>query len=370
VQAAHTGADGLRVQFGQGAAWTPLDDNATVLRVKQPQRWQPDNPYLYDLTLEAQHGGQTVDRYTLPVGVRTVRVDGDALLLNDRPITLRGFGRHEDFPVVGRGELVPLMVKDHHLMEWIGANSFRTSHYPYSEEVLRLADRTGTLVIDETPIVGMFFHTEGLERRRELSHQYVTELIQRDKNHPSVIMWSLANEPHSNRDGHEPYFADLIAHARTLDNTRPITITSYIGVNERAFAYCDVVCMNRYNGWYTESGQIERGVAALEAELDAIYAAYPKPMLITEFGVDTVAGTHSHPPEMFTEEYQAAFLTAYTELFNRKPYIVGQHVWNMCDFKTTQGTIRVGGLNHKGVFTRDRRPKMAAHTLKQLWEDA
>lgn len=367
VHVDHENASALRIRL-DGGPWQSVDDNGDgLLELDSPRLWRPGRPQLYELTVEALDGSSVTDQYKLPVGVRTVRVEGDQLLLNDEPITLRGFGRHEDFPVVGRGEMPALIIKDHQLMQWVGANSFRTSHYPYSEEVMYLADRTGTLVIDETPIVGMHFRPEGMDTRRSLSHQYVRELIARDKNHPSVIMWSLANEPHSNREGHVEFFTELISLAHALDDTRPITITSYIGLEEEAFRHCDVVCMNRYNGWYTELGQIDKGVAVLEAELDALYEKFKKPIIMTEFGVDTLPGAHSVPSEMFTEEYQVEFLTAYINLFDRKPYIIGQHVWNMCDFKTTQEVRRVMGMNFKGVFTRDRRPKAAAHALRRLW---
>ncbi len=138
-----------------------------------------------------------IDRYTLDIGIRTIEVDGDRLLLNGPPIKLLGFGRHEDFPVVGKGLLPALIVKDYGLMRWIGANSFRTTHYPYSEQMMQLADQLGVLVIDETPAVGLFFTEPGLEQRNELCKQYIRDLIDRDKNHPSVIMWSIANEPHT-----------------------------------------------------------------------------------------------------------------------------------------------------------------------------
>ncbi|MHA2130179.1 MAG: glycoside hydrolase family 2 TIM barrel-domain containing protein, partial [Promethearchaeota archaeon] len=99
-----------------------------------------------------------------------------------------------------------------------------------------------------------------------------------------------------------------------------------------------------------------------------VYQKYKKPIILTEFGADTIPGWHAQPPEMFSEEYQVEFLTKYIELLRSKPYIVGEHVWNLCDFKTSQGIRRMGGINYKGVFTRDRRPKMAAHKLKELWK--
>ena len=121
-------------------------------------------------------------------------------------------------------------------------------------------------------------------------------------------------------------------------------------------------------GWYSQPGQLEEACRLLSAELDALHARYPKPLLLTEFGADTIAGWHAQPPEMFSEEYQAELLARYIEVLNSKPFVVGQHVWNLCDFKTGQAAHRMGGMNFKGVFTRDRRPKLAAHRLRELWD--
>ncbi|GAB4513699.1 MAG: beta-glucuronidase [Anaerolineae bacterium] len=338
-----------------------------VLSVPNARLWEPGSPYLYELTVELVRGGQVLDRYRLPVGIRTIAVEGDTLLLNGKPIYLTGFGRHEDFPVVGRGLLPALIVKDYALLKWIGANSFRTSHYPYSEQMMDLADRLGFLVIDETPAVGLFFKEDGLERRLALCRQYTQELIARDKNHPSVIMWSLANEPHSRRPGAKAFFRELYDLAKSLDPTRPVTVVSMVGLAEEAFEFCDVVCLNRYYGWYTESGQLDEGCQRLSKELDALHERYPKPLILTEFGADTIPGWHAQPPEMFSEEYQAEMLARYIEVLRSKPYVVGEHVWNMCDFKTAQAVHRMGAMNYKGVFTRDRRPKLAAHRLRQIW---
>ena len=337
------------------------------LAVPQAALWSPGAPNLYALRVEMRQASTVLDAYTLPVGIRTVAVDGNQLLLNGRPIYLRGFGRHEDFPVVGRGLLPPVIVKDYALLQWIGANSFRTSHYPYSEQMLALADRLGFLVIAETPAVGLYFREDGLERRRQLCLQYVRELVTRDKNHPSVIMWSVANEPHSKPPHAKPFFQQLCETARALDPTRPITLASFLGQAEEAFEFCDVLCLNRYNGWYTQSGNIVEGLRRLSDDLDVIHQKYAKPLILTEFGADAISGFHAQPPEMFSEEYQAELITRYIEVLRQKPYVIGEQVWNMCDFKTSQGVGRVGALNHKGVFTRDRRPKLAAHRLRELW---
>ncbi|MCB8924713.1 MAG: beta-glucuronidase [Ardenticatenaceae bacterium] len=373
VQAKLTQAVATTVRFSVGGtsvqAETPVEGDTAECSfiITDAILWSPETPHLYDLTVEVVQDGAVTDRYTLPIGIREIKVEGDALLLNGRPIYLTGFGRHIDFPVTGRGFVPAVIVKDYALMKWIGANSFRTTHYPYSEEMMRLADRLGFLVIDETPAVGLFFAKKGLKRRLQLCRQYVEELISRDKNHPSVIMWSIANEPHSSPATAVPFLRNLYDLCKELDPMRPVTLTTYRGVDEESFAFCDVMSLNRYAGWYSESGRLDEGVASLTDEIDAMYAKFKKPLILSEFGADTVAGHHAHPPEMFSEEYQAAILEQYIDVLRRKPFVVGEHVWNMCDFKTSQGVLRVGAMNLKGVFTRDRRPKLAAHRLRALW---
>jgi beta-glucuronidase len=340
------------------------------IRVPGALLWSCESPTLYQLNVELLRDGVAFDSYALPVGIRTIEVHGDRLLLNGVSILLKGFGRHEDFPVTGRGLVPAVIIRDFDAMRWTGANSFRTTHYPYSEEMMELADRLGFLVIDETPAVGLFFAEEGLERRRELCAANVKDLIERDRNHPSVIAWSLANEPHSRRPAAEPFFRGLIDLARSLDPSRPVTVVSHVGVDEEAFSSCDLLCLNRYFGWYTEGGRIQEGCAKLSRELDALHEKFGKPVVLTEFGADAVSGWHAEPAEMFSEEYQAELLERYIEVLRSKPWVVGQHVWNLCDFKTGQAVHRVGAMNLKGVFTRDRRPKLAAHVLRRLWGGA
>ncbi len=360
IRAALTAPDGQTAAHGEGPA--PL-----TLTIPEAQKWSPQSPFLYDLQVDLLVGGAIQDSYTLNVGIRTIAIEGNQLLLNGEPIYLKGFGRHEDFPITGRGLLRPLIVKDYALMQWMGANSFRTSHYPYSEQMMALADRLGFLVIDETPAVGLFFNNDGYGKRLSLCRQYTQEMIQRDKNHPSVIAWSLANEPHSARESAKPFFRELYDLAKALDATRPVTVVSCMGVLEESFTFLDFLCLNRYFGWYTECGEIEKGAEFLSAELDLLYETYQKPLVLTEFGADALPGHHAQPPEMFSEEYQADFISRYIDVLRSKPYVIGEHVWNMCDFKTAQAVTRMGGLNHKGVFTRDRRPKLAAHRLRDIW---
>src|SRR5215475_2794764 len=254
------------------------------IRVGKARLWSPDDPFLYPLSITLGNGDSVRDAYTLDVGIRTVEVRGDRLLLNGRPIQLRGFGRHEDFPVHGRGLDLPVLVRDHALLKWIGANSYRTSHYPYSDEAMQLADREGFLVIDEIPAVGLLFDdgAAAAEERLATCKQQIAELVARDKNHPCVIMWSLANEPKPNApaDGSNRrplFFTELFDHARTLDRTRPMILVAEQRFDRAWLALTDVVAVNRYHGWYFLPGQIAKGIEQLARELDELHAATGKP---------------------------------------------------------------------------------------------
>ena len=131
-----------------------------------------------------------------------------------------------------------------------------------------------------------------------------------------------------------------------------------------------MLCIHRYTGWYWLSGQLDLAREDLARDLDELHDRFQKPIAITEFGADTLAGLHGDPPEMWTEEYQVEMLRHYLDVTGERPYVAGLHVWNFADFKTGQSIIRAAGMNHKGVFTRDRRPKMAAHFLRERWTKA
>jgi beta-glucuronidase len=252
-------------------------------------------------------------------------------------------------------------------MQWLGANSFRTSHYPYAEEYLMLADRLGFLVIDEMPTVGLNYRRykdDVLEKCEGI----LEDLIERDTNHPSVIMWSIANEPDGFTESAGEFFGKLADCARQLDPTRPVTLATMHMPVDYTFAVVDVIAVNRYYGWYMMPGKIEAAAEKLSDELDAIHAEHKKPIILSEFGADAMEGLHSDPPEIFTEEYQAELLKAYIKVVRSKDFTIGEHIWNLADFKTPQQYTRTV-FNRKGIFTRDRRPKLAAHEIRRLWQE-
>jgi beta-glucuronidase len=356
------------------------------LKLARATPWQPGKAYLYSLEIEHTSNGET-DHYALPVGIRTIKIEGTKFLINGEPFYFRGFGKHEDSAIRGKAHDDALMVHDYALMDWLGANSYRTAHYPYAEEMLDYADRHGIVVIDETAAVGLNMMLGGLlsgvtnlpaeqyaqgcidSRTQGVHMQAIRELIARDKNHPCVVMWSIANEPDLKPKGSREYFAPLLAEAKRLDSTRPVTSVNIMfnGVDDDSIADLeDVICLNRYWGWYTDNGDLLAAEHVLDAELTAWAKRHKKPIIITEYGADTMPGLHSVTGEMWTEEFQTDFLDMYHRVFDRHPAVVGEHVWNFADFATSQGVMRVGG-NRKGVFTRDRTPKAAAHQLRARW---
>jgi beta-glucuronidase len=370
-------ADGVEVASSTGASST--------LTVPNVHRWAPGDGYLYDLEVQLVGGdGELLDSYHQSVGVRTVAVDGTRFLINGEPFHFKGFGKHEDIPVIGKGHNDAFLVHDFELLKWVGANSFRTSHYPYAEAVLDYADRQGIVVIDETAAVGLnvnlsvedpdargstTFSPERVnDQTREAHVQAIRELVARDKNHPSVVLWSIANEPESDTEGAERYFEPLFPLTRELDPTRPVGFANLLTAPYgkcRVSQFGDVVMLNRYYGWYVDTGDLEAAETAWENELRG-WAKEGKPIIITEYGADTYPGLHSLLPEPWSEEYQVAFLEMNHRVFDRFDAVVGEQVWNFADFATISGIARVGG-NKKGVFTRDRQPKAAAHTLRRRW---
>lgn len=344
--------------------------------IKNVKLWRPLNAYLY--TAKITFGD---DSYELPFGVRTVEVKGTQFLINGEPFYFKGFGKHEDSNFHGRGIDEVLNVKDLAIMKWMGANSFRTSHYPYSEEMMRLCDREGIVVIDETPAVGVnmnFGATRGpvpidtfkTIRVHEHHADVIAEMIARDKNHACVVMWSIANESDTDTfpDSSYEYYKPLYDLAHECDpQNRPVTIVGLQNnyKKDKTIPMTDVICLNRYYGWYIYGGDLNAAKQALSIELD-YWKTIGKPVMFTEYGADTVAGLHLTTPTMFTEEYQVNFLKTNHEVFDRNDFFIGEQVWNFADFATIQGTGRVDG-NKKGIFTRDRKPKLAAHYLRNRW---
>ncbi|KYM76075.1 Beta-glucuronidase [Atta colombica] len=339
-----------------------------LARLWWPRGMNPKPGYLYTLEIRLSVANLTKpDVYRLPIGIRTLTWTNTSLLLNNRPVYMRGFGRHEDSAIRGRGFDLVTAVRDHELLQWVGANAYRTSHYPYSDEVLDLADRLGFLIIGECPSVDTENYSSLLLMRHKDS---LSELIRRDKNRPSVIMWSLANEPRTQLPQAEEYFMQIAHHTKAIDPTRPVTIALARGVQEdKAGQFLDVISFNRYNAWYSNAGRLDMIVDRVQGEAEAWHRKYNKPVLMSEYGADTMPGLHELPEYVWSEEYQKKLFSKHFEAFDRlrhQGFFIGEFIWNFADFRTAQTYTRVGG-NKKGIFTRDRQPKMAAHHIRKRY---
>lgn len=358
---------------------------AGEIKVPNVKLWQPGNAYLYKFQINLTADGKQIDEYSLNIGVRTVEVEGQQFLINGEPFYFTGFGMHEDHVVLGKGHSNQFLVNDFELLKWVGANSFRTSHYPYAEEVMDYADRHGFVIIDETAAVGLNMSmaggvfggtvrpTFGSETCNDATQaellKSVRELIQRDKNHPSVVMWSITNEADTIPEESYSFFKPAFELTHELDPTRPNT---YINVMFATIDKCkvaplaDVICLNRYWGWYVDHYDLESAEKHLDAEMSLWETQYNKPIVITEYGADTLVGGHSVHKLPWSEEYQYDFLEMHHRIFDKHPAIVGEQIWNFADFQTKPGIFRVLG-NKKGVFSRDRQPKAAAHLVRSRW---
>lgn len=346
---------------------TVAESRENNFRIENPILWDTENPYLYTLCVETE-----CDKYEEKFGIRKVEATEDQLLLNGKPLYLKGFGMHEDSFVLGKGNSSAINIRNFELLKWIGANSIRTSHYPYSEEIMSLADEYGIMVIDEVPAVGMgwwnptFSEDRANDETKELHKKLLTQLVARDKNHPSVIMYSVANEAATHEERSRPYFADVIDCARSLTEL-PITIIEFTKADDSIVGdLVDVIGINRYYAWYEEHGDLSTIQDKMVTELGKWRAKCHKPIFVAEFGADTIEGLHALPSESFSEEFQMEHLSENCKAFDKCEGFIGEHVWNFADFKTKQGLTRIRG-NRKGVFTKDRQPKLAAHFLRERW---
>ena len=357
-------ADGNAVASAEGAEGT--------ITIPEVHLWEPrpGTPYLYTL-----HVTCGADVYDQTFGVRSIEVKGTQVLLNGKPLYFKGFCKHEDFTAHGRGFDLVLNVKDVNLIHWANANAVRTSHYPYAEEFYDLCDREGILVMDETPAVGIGGGAAVNPYKEyplaEHHRQVLAEMIHRDKNHPCVVLWSLGNEPdteHFPQSAYD-YWRPLYEQAHAQDpQDRPVTMVCCQNdyTKDITTRTMDVVCINRYYGWYNLSGDLDNAAYAFKKELD-FWETIDKPLILSEYGADTVAGMHGFAPEMFTEEFQVEYYRTINGCLDERRFVVGEWPWNFADFSTQQGPMRVGSCNRKGLFTRERTPKLAAHYFRDRW---
>ena len=362
-----------------------------TLHIDNVKLWNVHAAYLYNFVIRITDGETVVDEYAERIGIRTFEIKDGNFLLNGKPVYLRGFGKHEDADLRGRGLDLATVKRDYELMKWIGANCFRTSHYPYAEELYQMADEEGFLIIDEVPAVGFmestvnflaanqgngkkvgWFEKETTPQLLENHKAALIDMINRDKNHASVIAWSILNEPQCTSEGTEAYFKTLFDLAHEIDpQKRPRTYAidmMSLPHNSKGQQFADFISLNRYYGWYVMGGMsIVDAEAAFRKEMDGWrMALHGRPMIFTEYGADTMPSEHKLPSVMWSQEYQNEYLDMNHAVFDSYEFVKGELVWNFADFQTTEGIMRVNG-NKKGIFTRQRQPKDAAFHFRARW---
>jgi len=330
----------------------------------QPELWSPASPRLYDV--ELSFGGNTVrDR----VGFRTIKVAETEILLNGEPVFLRGVCLHEEAPGGGRAW------SEAHartLLGWareLGANFVRLAHYPHNEAMIRVADELGLLVWSEIPVYWTIdFDDPAVYAKAEAQ---LSEMITRDHNRSSVILWSVANET-PGRPARTAFLTALANHARALDPSRLVTAAldtqRDVGgakvIDDPLAHVVDVIGVNNYCSWYgPEHPDDCRGVEWR--------SPYGKPMIMSEFGAGALQGRHGPADHRWTEEYQAAVYDANLEMIENIDFLRGVTPWILKDFRSPRRHLPgIQDLwNRKGLLSETGEKKAAWHVLQDWYRD-
>jgi beta-glucuronidase len=330
--------------------------------------WSPENPRLYHVVISGE-GDSVAD----DIGFRTLETRGTQILLNGKPIFLRGICMHEEAPF--RGGRAFSEEDDRTLLTWakvLGANFVRLAHYPYNEDMARLADRMGLVVWEEVPVYWdiAWLNPATLDNAKS----QLNEIISRDQNRAAIFFWSLSNETPI-QPGRTEFLKALAAYARQLDSTRLITSAlnhtensasegrNLRNLNDPVGEALDVLGLNQYLGWY--EGRPE------DADRTNWQVAYQKPLIVSEFGADAVYGMHGDSETRFTEEYQANLFVHQLAMVQRMPGIAGLAPWVLMDFRSPRRPLPAiqDFYNRKGLISDRGQRKQAFYVLQKVYRE-
>ena len=348
----HTDADGR----------TPFTVSANNLAL-----WSPDSPKLYKVTIATGTGDQR-DTLTDDIGFRDIRVDGTHILLNGKPIFLQGANLHAEAPIRGgrvdNDQDVAILFS---YLKDLNANFVRLAHYPHDERMERAADRDGIMIWSEIPL----WQHISFDKPEVYAKAVVMlkEMIRRDRNKASVILWSVSNETPNNPTRTE-FLTNLANEARTLDPTRPITSALNTAHIEGTTATLpdplanalDVVGLNQYVGWYTGTPE----------DADKIQWILPqKPVIASEFGAEAKQGNHGAVDQRWTEEQQVFVLQHEFTMLSHIPQLRGTTPWILMDFRSPTRNIPKlqDGYNRKGLISEDGRKKQAFELFQKAYKE-
>ncbi|MFN3129862.1 glycoside hydrolase family 2 protein [Roseibium sp.] len=332
--------------------------NGKIEFAANPQLWSPDTPVLYDA--EVVYGGDKIrDR----VGFRQIERRGTDIVLNGEPLFLRGISVHEDDAALGKvTNEADLRARFDHARE-LGCNYLRLAHYPHHELAAQLADELGFLLWEEIPVYWAI-DFENPTTYRDAENQ-LSELIKRDRNRASVVIWSVGNE-NPDTDARLDFMKNLAETAKRLDPTRLTSAACLVNharnrIEDRLAQHIDVIGLNEYYGWYEEDFE---DLAAIGENSDP-----DRPVVISETGADGVVGDKGPKIGLFSEDYMAEVYTKQIATLRRLAYVKGMSPWILYDFRVERRqNIFQNGYNHKGLIAADKKTKKKAfHILAEYY---
>ncbi|QDG74904.1 glycoside hydrolase family 2 protein [Labrenzia sp. PHM005] len=323
-----------------------------------PDLWCPETPVLYDVTVTYGED-QVSDR----VGFRQIERRGTDIVLNGEPLFLRGISVHEDDAVLGKvTSEADLHRRFDHARE-LGCNYLRLAHYPHHELAAQLADELGFLLWEEIPVYWAI-DFENPATYRDAENQ-LCELIKRDRNRASVVIWSVGNE-NPDTDARLEFMKGLADTAKRLDPTRLTSAACLVNhaqnrIEDRLAAHIDVIGLNEYYGWYEEDFE---DLAAIGENSDP-----DRPVVISETGADGVIGEKGPTKGLFSEDYMAEVYTKQIATLRQLAYVKGMSPWILYDFRVERRqNIFQNGYNHKGLIAADKKTKKKAfHILADYY---
>ena len=343
---------------------TDKNGMASFLEKGNPELWYPNKPKLYRVELEFDQEF-IVDE----IGFRTIEVSGENILLNGESIFLKGISIHEEAPDrEGRAWTEEDARKTLSWAKELGCNFVRLAHYPHNEKMLRMADKMGLLVWAEIPVYWTVqFENEQVYNNAE---NQLSEMINRDKNRASVVLWSVANETPNNKTRFK-FLERLVNRVRELDSSRLVTaaMDTQTGKNklksvDDPFAkIVDVIGVNQYCGWYSDKPE---SCAGIRWE-----SPYKKPVIISEFGAGALYGNHAQKNARWTEEYQAEVYKQNLRMIENMSFVRGISPWILKDFRSPRRHLPEiqDFWNRKGVLSEKGERKLAWKVLNNFYEN-
>ncbi len=329
----------------------------------KPELWSPQTPKLYDVQIS--YNGETIrDR----IGFRTIKTNGEDIELNGRSVFLKGISIHEESPLTSGRAWSEEDART--LLQWakeLGCNFVRLAHYPHNEHMLKVADEMGLMVWSEIPVYWtVLFDNNAVYKKAE---QQLGEMIHRDINRASVIMWSMANETPST-EARLSFISSLIKQARELDDTRLITAAmdtqsttkNGILIDDPLASEVDIIGVNSYCGWYVSEAT---KCAGLKWESE-----YHKPIIMSELGAGALQGLHGESNERWTEEFQASVYVHNLEMVDNMTALRGLSPWILKDFRSPRRPLKhvQDFWNRKGLVSEKGIRKKAWYVLRDYYE--